>query len=66
MGGDAQLVVAMYRRVRRVPDEGTAAAAIRAHAQACGFVAYAFNVHPDAVAGAVADDPAEALAWVKP
>lgn len=48
-------MVAMYRTVKREPDEGTASAAIRVHAQACGFVAYAFNVHPDYVARCVAE-----------
>ena len=46
-------MAAMYRRVIRQPSEGTAGAAILVHAQACGFVAYAFNVHPDVVARAV-------------
>ena len=43
----------MYERVIRRPNEGTATAAIVCHAQACGFVAYAFDVHPDVVARAV-------------
>lgn len=51
-------MAAMYRRVKRKPEEGTATAAIKCHAQACGFVAYAFNVHPDAVAREVAAERA--------
>jgi hypothetical protein len=47
-------MVAMFYRVRREPLEGTAIAACRVHAQACGFVAYSFDVHPDHVAQAVA------------
>ncbi len=43
----------MYDRIKRPPNEGTATAAIICHAQACGFVAYAFDVHPDVVARAV-------------
>ena len=46
---------AMYYRVYRKPREGTAGEAIKAHAQACGFVAYALDVHPDEVARVVAD-----------
>lgn len=47
-------MAAMYHRVVRQPLEGTIGAAITVHAQACGFVAYAFNVHPDVVAKAIA------------
>lgn len=50
-----QMMATMYRSVRRKPAEGTAMAAIKVHAQACGLVAYVFNVHPDAVARAVRD-----------
>ncbi len=49
-------MAALYYRVKREPDEGSIAAAIRVHVQACGFVAYVFNVHPDRVAEAVRDD----------
>jgi hypothetical protein len=51
-----QAMAAMYHRVIRKPLEGTASAAIVVHAQACGFTAYAFNVHPDQVARAVAKE----------
>jgi hypothetical protein len=54
MTRDKEQLAEMYWRVIRVPTEGTAGAAIRCHAQACGFVAYAFDVHPDTVARAVA------------
>lgn len=50
-----EAMTAMYRRVKRSPSEVIAAAAIEVHAQACGFIAYAFNVHPDTVARAVAE-----------
>jgi len=53
---DEQAMAAMYHRVIRAPLEGTAGAAIKVHAQACGFTAYAFNVHPDQVARAVAEE----------
>ena len=48
-------MAAMYARVVRKPVEGTAGAAVKVHAQACGFVAYAFDVHPDEVARAVSE-----------
>lgn len=44
----------MYWRVKREPTEGTAACAIRCHAQAAGLVSFVFDVHPDTVACAVA------------
>ena len=43
----------MYRRVIRPKSDGSLAEAIRNHSQACGFVAYVCNVHPDAVARVV-------------
>lgn len=49
-------MASLYYRVKRDPKEGTLADAIRVHAQACGFVAYVFDVHPDRVAEAVRDD----------
>lgn len=52
---DEPMMVALYHETRRAPDEGTATAAILAHAQACGLVAYLLDVHPDRVARAVAD-----------
>lgn len=48
-------MVDLYFRVRRKPKEGSLAEAIRCHAQACGFVAFTFDVHPDDVARAVKD-----------
>ena len=45
----------LYWQVKREPKEGTIRDAITAHAQACGFVAYVADVHPDAVARAVRD-----------
>lgn len=53
---DDAALVAMYYEVIRKPLEGTAGAALKAKGQACGFVAYLFDVHPDRVASAVADD----------
>jgi hypothetical protein len=47
------LYAEMYRDVKRTPRDGSLAEAIKCHAQACGFVAYAFDVHPDRVAQAV-------------
>lgn len=47
------LLAEMYRRVKRKPREGTITDAVRCHAQACGLVAYCFDVHPDRVAEAV-------------
>ena len=49
------LYVEMYNDVKRKPRDGSLAEAVKVHAQACGFVAYAFDVHPDRVAQAVAD-----------
>lgn len=54
---DAEMV-ALYRRIKRRPKEGTLFEAIKCHAQACGFVAYVFDVHPDRVA--------EAVKWAEP
>lgn len=45
----------MYHRVKRRPKDGSLASAIRVHAQACGLVAYVFDIHPDGVAEAVRD-----------
>lgn len=49
-------MAALYYRVKREPLDGSISAAIRVHAQACGFVAYVFDTHPDRVAEAVRDD----------
>jgi hypothetical protein len=46
----------MYRRVKRKPKEGTINDAIKCHSQACGLVAFAFDVHPDEVARDVAKE----------
>ena len=43
----------MYAEVRKEPKEGTISEAIKCHSQACGLVAYAFDVHPDSVALAI-------------
>jgi hypothetical protein len=45
----------MYNRIKRPVRDGSLHEAIKAHAQACGFVAYVFDVHPDEVAEAVRD-----------
>ena len=45
----------MYNDVKRKPRDGSLDEAIKVHAQACGFVAYAYDVHPDRVARAVAE-----------
>lgn len=50
-----QFYADLYWSVKREPDEGTATAAIKVHAQACGLVAFVLNVHPDAIARAVAE-----------
>jgi hypothetical protein len=50
------LYVEMYNDVKRTTNYGSLANAIKAHAQACGFVAYAFDIHPDEVALAVKYD----------
>lgn len=50
-------MVAAYNRIAKVgskPEEGTAAYAIKQHSQACGVVAFVFNVTPDHVAERVA------------
>jgi hypothetical protein len=47
------LYAEMYKDVIREPRDGSVSEAIKVHAQACGFVAYAFDVHPDRVAQAV-------------
>jgi hypothetical protein len=49
------LYAEMYKDVIRKPRDGSISEAIKVHAQACGFVAYAFDVHPDRVARAVAE-----------
>ena len=51
---DDVLIAALYWRIKRSPEEGTLAPAIRAHAQACGLIAYLFDIHPDEVARHVA------------
>ena len=45
----------LYERVKRPPRDGSISAASTVHAQACGFVAWVFDVHPDRVAEAVRD-----------
>lgn len=55
MDARAQAAADMYHRVFREPREGTISAAIKSHSQACGFVAYALDLHPDEVARAVAE-----------
>lgn len=45
----------LYHRSRRKPEDGSVSAAIRVHAQACGLVAFVYDVHPDRVAEAVRD-----------
>lgn len=50
---NADKLAALYDLVKREPNEGTLAPAIKAHAQACGLVAYICDVHPDDVAQAV-------------
>jgi len=45
----------MYWNVKRENKEGTITEAIKTHAQACGLVAFAANIHPDRVARAVRD-----------
>ncbi len=45
----------MYDRVKRPVREGSLHEAIKMHAQACGLVAYVYDVHPDEVAEAVRD-----------
>jgi hypothetical protein len=51
---DDELIRALYRRVKRTPEEGTFEPAVRTHAQACGLIAFLLNVHPDVVARIVA------------
>ena len=53
-------MVDLYERVKRSPRDGSISAAITVHAQACGFVAWVFDVHPDRVAEAVRDARREA------
>lgn len=45
----------MYERIKRKPCDGSLAEAIKVHSQACGFLAYVFDLHPDVVARAVRD-----------
>lgn len=47
-------MASLYRAVKREPKEGTIGEAVKCHAQACGFVAYIADVHPDEVARVVA------------
>ena len=51
--GERAFALELYRRVKRDPREGTITDAITVHAQACGFVAWLMNVHPDAIAAAL-------------
>ena len=44
----------VYGRAKRKPVDGSMREAVKCHAQACGFVAFVFDVHPDVVAKAVA------------
>ncbi len=44
----------LYQTVLPIVPEGTALAALRAHIQACGLLAYMLDMSPDEVAQAVA------------
>ena len=51
---DSELMARLYHRIKRYsPEGGAPAGAIRDHSQACGIIAYLFDVHPDTVARAV-------------
>ena len=51
---DSELMARVYHRIKRhSPEGGSLAGAIRDHSQACGIIAYLFDVHPDTVARAV-------------
>lgn len=45
-----------YKTCKRDPVDGSLAEAIKVHAQACGVVAYVFNLHPDKVAEIVKEE----------
>lgn len=60
---DEELIHALYWRIKRKPEEGTLEPAIRTHAQACGMIAFLFNLHPDHVAEIVAAQPPPGTAW---
>lgn len=47
---DDEFFAALYWRLKRRPNEGTLAPAIKAHSQACGIIAYLFDMTPDEVA----------------
>jgi len=53
-GTGESLAADLYARIKRKPGEGTASEAMKCHSQACGMVAFMLDIHPDAVAGAVA------------
>jgi hypothetical protein len=48
-----EAIQAAYERLIRHAEDGTPGEAIKVHAQVCGLLAYALNVHPDEVAWAV-------------
>jgi len=48
-------IVDLYEITKRKPRDGSLSEAIKVHAQACGYVAYALDLHPDRVAEAVAE-----------
>lgn len=51
---DSELMARVYWRVKRhTPESTSLPGAIRDHAQACGVIAFLFDVHPDTVARAV-------------
>jgi hypothetical protein len=47
-------IIELYYRIKREPD-GSLGDAIKAHAQACGFIAFLLDLHPDRVAEAIAE-----------
>ena len=49
-------MASLYALVKRPARDYSLTEAIRRHAQACGFVAYVYDVHPDRVAEAVKED----------
>ena len=57
---EAAAMADLYERVKRPCAEGSLSEAITLHSQACGLVAYVFNVHPDDVAVAVQQRAARA------
>ena len=53
LAAPGQTLAELYAKVKRIPREGSLSEAIKVHSQACGLVAYVFDVHPDVVARAV-------------